>query len=77
MKTLKDCMDSAFYNEKAGKYADVEVVKEHSDFNVSTWKRWIGNHKNVHYWVELANGYAVGFNENPATGWSFPVVRIK
>lgn len=38
---------------------------------------WPGTHKNVCVWYELANGYAVGWNENPARGWSFPVVKLK
>lgn len=77
MKLLKDCLHPEFYTEKAGKFADVDVVKEFTDADFSTWKRWIGKHKNVHYWVELKNGYAVGFNENPAIGWGFPIVKIK
>lgn len=36
-----------------------------------------GQHKHVCFWAELANGRAVGFNENPARGYSFPVVRME
>ena len=36
---------------------------------------WPGSHKNVYFWVELDNGFAVGWNENPSRGWSFPVVK--
>ena len=57
-------------DERAHRYADVEVVSEYR-FG------WPGPQKNVHYWVELENGYAVGWNENPSRGWSFPVVRVK
>lgn len=76
MKTLKDCMHPEFYQEKASKFADVEVVEEHMDCEITNWKRWPGKHKNVHYWVELSNGYAVGFNENPAVGWGFPIIKM-
>lgn len=36
---------------------------------------WPGTQKNVHFWVELGNGFAVGWNENPTRGWSFPVIK--
>lgn len=38
---------------------------------------WPGKHKNVHNWYVLRNGMAVGWNENPGTGWSFPVINYK
>jgi hypothetical protein len=38
---------------------------------------WPGPHKNVMTWWKLANGKAVGWNENPARGWSFPVITCK
>ena len=60
---------------RAYKYRDVEVVVEYGYGHQS--KRWPGPHKNVHNWCILANGYAVGWNENPSTGWSFPVVKMK
>ena len=59
----------------AWKFRDVEVVSEHG------WgedgKSWPGSHKNVANWCVLANGWAVGWNENPSRGWSFPVKRLK
>jgi hypothetical protein len=39
-------------------------------------KPWPGRQKNVKVWWELQNGYGVAWNENPATGWSFPVVKL-
>ena len=36
----------------------------------------IGKHKKITYWFELSNGYAVGLNENPARGMSFPVEKL-
>lgn len=47
------------------------IVAEHTEGG------WAGTHKYVRFWCELANGYAVGFNENPARGWSYPVIKLK
>ena len=68
-----DIMDSAFENDRVRKFADVKIIKEHDAFN----RRWIGKHKNVHYWVELTNGYAVGMNESPTHGLGFPIEKIR
>jgi hypothetical protein len=71
---LKDCLPYEAYDfPNVNKYADLEVVEKHQSFN----KRWIGKHKNVHVWFVLENGYAIGWNENPAIGWGFPVERYK
>lgn len=75
IKTLKDVLAVEFMgieyeNDRARKYADMQVVREHQ-FG------WPGKHKNVVYWCELENGLAVGWNENPARGWSFPVHWMK
>lgn len=71
-------------DERAYKFRDIEVIKRHSRVDVKNgriidirYKEWIGTHKNIHNWVELENGYAVGMNENPSKGLSFPVVRMK
>lgn len=37
---------------------------------------WPGSHRNVSVWWLLEDGRAVGCNENPSRGWSFPVVRL-
>jgi hypothetical protein len=73
--TLKEAMPQEFmgceYEKcKARKYADIEVTAKHK------YGRWIGKCKNVYYWVELANGYAVGMNESPARGLGFELVKI-
>lgn len=64
-----------FDNTPAFKMADVEVVASHT-IGKPDWKRWPGTHRNVPFWVELANGKAVAFNENVARGWSFPVIKL-
>ena len=77
-KTLKQVMPQEFSggeyrDDRAQRYADVEVVREYD--GTKHGEGWPGKHKNVYCWVALANGYAVGWNENPARGWSFPVIR--
>lgn len=76
-KTLAQAMPAEFMgpeyvDARARKLAAVEVKVEHGEFS----KRWPGREKHVGYWVELENGYAVGFNENPGRGWSFPVCKV-
>lgn len=63
-----------FGDTKAARMLDVEVVAEHGSDGDN--KAWPGPHRFVYGWWELANGYAVAWNENPAKGYSFPVVRI-
>ncbi len=81
-KTLKDVMPHEFMggeycNDRAYTFRDVEVIQEHS-LSDNNYVSWPGTrNKNVMFWVKLSNGYAVGFNENPARGWSFPVIKIK
>lgn len=60
-------------HDKAYKFKDLKVIKE---FFGDTFKPWPGTHKNVHYWILLENGIAVGLNENPARGLSFPFIKI-
>ena len=77
--TLKDAMPPEFgqggeyYDVKAQKMAGV-LVTEICD---GTEIAWPGPQRNVFKWVKLANGYAVGWNENPQRGWFFPVIRLK
>jgi hypothetical protein len=79
-KTLRDVMPNELTewpDVRAYKMLDVKVEAEHGHPFDDDGVPWIGTHKNVFYWVELENGYAVGWNENPARGWSFPVVKMK
>ena len=81
-KTLKDVMPREFcgveyLNTRAYAMKDREVIKEYLNFGEGEWKPWPGTAKNVHFWVVLASGHAVGWNENPARGWSFPVISYK
>jgi hypothetical protein len=82
---LRDWVPREFFGEfddtKAAKYLDVDVVEQYGLSIVKGEiqrkdKPWPGKHRYVWNWVILANGYAVGWNENPNKGWSFPVIRI-
>lgn len=77
---FQDLHSHEWDNCVVAKYYDVEVVQEfHSVPNNfgKPVKPWPGPSKNVYCWVVLANGKAVGWNENPSKGWSFPVVTFK
>ena len=80
-KTLEQVMpselDSCEYDKtQAYKMKDVLVAKHHdSMIDQEEFQFWPGKHKNVFFWVELENGYLCGWNENPARGWSFPVMK--
>jgi len=53
------------------------VVREYSRVtDEAGYKPWPGSQKDVHCWWELENGKAVGWNENPSKGWSFPVITL-
>ena len=64
------------------KYKDSEIpAKEFSDVEIvqrnGSNAGWPGTEKDVHYWVELENGFAVGIitpKKKPAT---FPVYSMK
>lgn len=57
---------------------DVEIKKEHSRLaEPMAFREWPGHQQNVHVWWELMDGSAVGWNENPTKGWSFPVLKPK
>lgn len=79
--TLKDVMpselvSSSYDTTKAYRLRDEIVEIEHCGlWEQDEYQSWPGKHKNVHFWVELKNGYLVGWNENPARGWSFPVIK--
>ena len=81
--TLRDAAPYEFATEhvdcQAQRFASVEVVRQHpaDPLSDNAMKPWPGSHRNVHVWWELANGYAVGWNENPSRGWSFPVVKMR
>lgn len=82
-KKLSDVLPKEFLtdihkNTIAYKFKDINIIAEHSSMlDYNSYIGWPGKHKNVFFWVELENGYAVGWNENPGRGWSFPVFKIR
>lgn len=73
---LKDVLPQEFFgceyeDSAAVKHLDCVVVASHKHGG------WQGRHKNVMCWWKLDNGYAVGWNENPSVGWSFPVIKMR
>ncbi len=73
----EEFLDGSYTFTEAYKYRDVRVLKIYSLSDEATWRTWPGPHKNVSFWVVLDNGKAVGWNENPGRGWSFPVFGYK
>lgn len=73
---LKDWLPSEFFNEfmdtKAAQLLNQTVIRDFGSWKVSHPFK----HKYIHNWVILANGFAVGWNENPSVGWSFPVKKL-
>ena len=75
IKKLKDVVPHEFHMEymesEAAKYLEEEVEREYFAYaNQSPFK-----HKYIYVWWKLANGYLIGWNENPSRGWSFPVIK--
>jgi len=74
VKTLADVLpvefDSEYSDTRAAKLKLIRVISTHDGRD----ERWPGVHKNVFVWWTLENGKRVGWNENPAKGWSFPVI---
>ena len=81
METLRKWIETKYLSEdeykKVFKMLDVKIMNEFSLHN-DLWVSWqkFGTHKNVMNWVLLDNGYAVGWNENPGKGWSFPLKKV-
>jgi len=76
--TLQEAMPFEF---SRGEYNDTPAyalrnmkVKASYSYANGTGKPWPGKHKNIYFWVVLENNKRVGWNENPARGWSFPVL---
>ena len=75
--TLYEAMPFEYFydtDSKAHKYDAVDVIWKRDSLNCPI--RWPGTHKYVYFWVVLKNGYAVGWNENPSKGWSYPLIKL-
>lgn len=79
IEVFSDLRNGEWNDMPVAKHFNVTVVREYSSVPNSfghAVRRWPGPQKNVYSWVELANGKAVGWNENPSKGWTFPVVSM-
>lgn len=54
---------------------DVPEIHLSADVLLERKGDWPGKHKFVWSWYVLNNGHAVGWNENPSRGWTFPVIK--
>lgn len=73
LDTLKDVLPrEAIIHDNVSRFADEDVIETVD----SSDREWPGKrHKNVSVWYILGNGKAIGWNNNPVTGWSFPVIN--
>ncbi len=79
-KLLKDVLPHEFFGGEYEDAAAMALVNEEiavTHDGCEAGHSWPGKHKNVYTWWELKNGKRVGLNENPAIGWSFPVLGKK
>lgn len=56
------------------RYLSRKILAEYDDNGREGSRRWPGKHKNVTTWIAIEGGKAIGWNENPSSGWSFPVI---
>jgi len=74
---LRDWLpEGAEVPKKVEKLLHTNVLKEYSLQQDEQWKPWPGTHKHVYSWCLLKNHCAVGWNESPSRGWSFPVLKL-
>ena len=70
---------SKFANSLAGSMGEESIVASYQtiDRTLPNYKVFPGPYSHVLQWWELQNGYAVGYNQNPILGPSFPVVWMR
>lgn len=57
-------------SEPEYKLKDTEVISEMRG-------DWPGRHRHVNVWWICEGGIAVGWDDNPELGWSFPVIEYE
>lgn len=75
MTTLKEWIEGidrlSSFDDLVSKHGHLEIVATY-DGCVHAFPQSAHNYRNVMTWVLLSDGSAVGWNESPRTGWSFP-----
>jgi len=77
-RKLRDVLPDEAYiqlKDKVYQHLDQIVIKEYRSGDLINEPDTPFKQKYVYHWYLLENFYAVGFNENPSTGWSFPVTK--
>lgn len=81
--TLKDWIEStgaaAEFADLVDRHGHLEVVKAYSAHE-GGWRPFPQKnrtYRNVLNWVLLSDGSAVGWNESPRSGWSFPRIGAR
>ena len=72
--TLKEWIIDEAHDDHMGlidKHGDKLVISIH-DGCEQAFPQSRNNYRNVYHWVILEDGSAVGWNESPRSGWSFP-----
>ena len=59
------------FEDQIAKYGHLQIVREFDGTEFS-FPQTSYSYRNVMNWVLLEDGSAVGWNESPRTGWSFP-----
>ena len=79
---LKNWVPQEFHTQYMDTYAakllECEVIQDYTSGDIGFFTN-IFTHKHIYNWCIVTNGekkWAVGWNENPSRGWSFPVKRI-
>lgn len=79
-RLLRDVLPQPSFERVIGtrteKMLDAVVIRAYSVGDQDSWKSWPGSHSRVDAWWVLANGYAVGCNNSPSKGQSFPVFSL-
>lgn len=68
-----EALGAEFSDGEFRRYLNHEVIEEITEYD----SRFPFKHKNIHVWWILEDNTAIGWNENPSVGWSFPVAKVK
>lgn len=77
-------LGASSWSDSLSPHLETEILKEVSSVSMD-WDQYLHEvnvkakfkAKYVFSFVVLKTGHAVGFNENPSFGWSFPISKYK